>query len=140
LEHLAISDSRAVRHLLGLTYHADSEVRQAAAKAVAVAGRHHPKVVRTVIRRLIWAMSEESGTNSTTAPAVLQAIADEQPELLVPMVPDLMRSAADGGNLQEGLAAALRTVAKRCPGEVGRELAAIINEQRAEGECCGEKA
>ena len=49
------------------------------------------------------------------------------PELLLPMVPDLTRLAADPG-LQEGIAKTLKTVASRCPGKVGEILGRSLNE------------
>lgn len=96
-------------------------MRRRAARAIAVAGRYHPQAVKNVVRRFVWAMNDESGTNAGTAPEVLQAIADEQPELLLPMVPDLIRLAADE-RLREGLTQVLRTVAQRCPGHVAKGL------------------
>jgi cobyrinic acid a,c-diamide synthase len=136
LERLAASEPRAVRHLLALTYQADETLRRTAARAVARAGRYHPRLVQNVIRRLVWAMNDESGTNAVTAPGVLQAIAEEQPELLLPAVPDLIRLAADE-SLREGLAGALRLVASRCPGKVGQGLAELLNRRGQDGGCGG---
>ena len=94
-----------------------------------MAARHHPKVVQDVVRRLVWAMNDESATNALTAPEVLHAIADERPELLLPVVPDLTRLAADPG-LQEGLAKTLKTLADRLPGKVGEAFSRSLNECR----------
>ncbi len=127
LERLVSEEPRAVRHALGLTYDAELGIRKRAARAVALASRRHPAMVQNFLRRLVWAMNDESGTNAATAPEVLQAIADENPELLLPMLPDLVRLSADPA-LREGLAAALRTVSRRCPGEIGRQLAESLNE------------
>ncbi len=134
LEQLVAQQPRVVRHLLGLTYQADVELRRRAAHWLGVAARHHPDLIQGLVRRLIWAMNDESGTNALTAPAVVRAIAEEQPRLLLPMVPDLTRLAADPG-LCEGLGAALRVVADRCPGEVAKELQASLNERLGKGEC-----
>jgi len=128
LGRLVSEEPGAVRHALGLTYHADHGIRKRAARAVALAARRHPVLVQNIIRRLVWAMNDESGTNAATAPEVLQAIADEMPELLLPMLPDLVRLSADP-ELREGLAVALRTVSRRCPGEIGRQLAETFNER-----------
>jgi hypothetical protein len=128
LERLVSEEPGAVRHALGLTYHAERGIRKRAARAVALAARRHPVMVQNIIRRLVWAMNDESGTNAATAPEVLQAIADEMPELLLPMLPDLVRLSADP-ELREGLAVALRTVSRRCPGEIGRQLAETFNER-----------
>ena len=128
LERLVSEEPGAARHALGLTYHAERGIRKRAARAVALASRRHPSMVQNVIRRLVWAMNDESGTNAATAPEVLQAIADEKPDLLLPMLPDLVRLSADP-ELSEGLATALRTVSRRYPGEIGRQLAVSLNER-----------
>jgi hypothetical protein len=128
LERLMSEEPGAVRHALGLTYHEEHGIRKRAARAVALASRRHPAMVQNIIRRLVWAMNEESGTHAATAPEVLQAIADENPGMLLPMLPDLVRLSADP-ELREGLAAALQTVSRRCPGEIGRRLAESLNER-----------
>jgi hypothetical protein len=128
IQKLVAEEPRAVRHLLGLTYHPDSKKREVATKGLVLASRYHPKLVQEVLRRLIWAMNDESGTNALTAPEVIQAIAAEEPELLLPLVPDLTRLTADPG-LREGLTKALKTVAEKCPGEVGARLSASLRKR-----------
>jgi len=132
VEELMVGDRRAVRHVLGHTYRPDEDVRRHACRAIALAGRHYKKLVRGIIRRLVWAMNEESATNALTAPQVIEAIAEEDPELLLPMVPDLCRLAADDG-LNEGLSAALTIVQERCPGRVGELMQKSLNKQLDEG-------
>jgi CobQ-like glutamine amidotransferase family enzyme len=136
LRGLVAEDSRSIRFLLALTYETDPTVRRVAARGIALASHYHPRLVQNVIRRLVWAMNDESGTNALTAPEALQAIADERAELLVPMVPDLVRLAADDG-LREGLSTMLRTVASRCPGEIGRGLSQSLSKRAKDGGCCG---
>lgn len=128
MEELVAQDPRAVRHLLSMTYHPESQTRNVAARGLALASRYHPKLVQEVVRRLVWAMNDESGTNALTAPEVIQAIAEEKPQLLIPLVPDLTRLAADPG-LYDGLSAALRTVSERCPGQVGESLSRSLRAQ-----------
>jgi len=135
LETLVAGEPRVVRHLLGLSYHSDDTLRAGALRALKTAARHHPDLVQNLVRRLVWAMNDESGTNALTAPAVVRAIAEEAPRLLIPMVPDLIRLSADPG-LQEGLAQALRLVVKRCPGEVGKGLQDSLD-QRFSNNGCG---
>ena len=125
LERLIAADRRVVRRLVSLSYRDDPALREGAARCLGVAARHHPRHVQETVRRLVWAMNDESGTNAVTAPAVILAIAREAPEVLLPVVPDLVRLAGDE-TLHEGLAAALRTITERCPGEVGRRLGASI--------------
>jgi hypothetical protein len=115
-----------------MSYHADPEIRKTAIRGVALAARHHPKLVQDIVRRLVWAMNDESATNALTAPQVLQALADEKPELLLPVVPDLTRLAADPG-LQEGLAKTLKILSNRCPGKVGASFTKSLNECREKG-------
>lgn len=109
LEALAAADARVVRLLLGLSYDASSELRAAAAKGIARAARHRPNLVQQAMRRLIWAMNDESGTNAVTAPAVLRAVALERPDILRPLLPDLRRL-SDEPELREDLSAAVRLV------------------------------
>jgi cobyrinic acid a,c-diamide synthase len=136
LEQLVAQESGAVRHLVALTYQPDAAQRRIAAQGVGLAGRYHPRLVQSVIRRLVWAMNDESGTNAATAPEVLQAIAEHEPALLLPMVPDLCRLAADP-TLHEGLAATLRTVTSRCPGSVGHSLEESLRQRAEDGGSCG---
>lgn len=133
IEKLAAAEPRAVRHLLALTYHADTDVREVAARSVALASRYHPSLVQGIARRLVWAMNDESGTNALSAPAVIVAIAREKAELLLPVVPDLIRLAGDEG-LSEGLAEALTTIVGACPGKVGEGLQRSLNDRIRGGE------
>ncbi len=134
LAELATRERKAVRHLMGLSYEQDPEVRARAAAALGVAALHHTKLMESNVRRLVWAMNDESGTNALTAPEVLLAIARSNPRLLLPVVPDLARLATDEG-LREGLAATLEVVREACPGEVGPLLGRSINERFEEGGC-----
>ncbi len=130
-ERLLAENRAGLRHVTGLTYHQDEVTRQRASRAIALAGKHHPKQVQEIVRRLIWAMNEEAGTNAAFAPDTLRAIAEEVPELMLPMVPDLMRLAHDDEGLREGLGHALRAVANGCDGKVGKRIAADINQTMA---------
>jgi hypothetical protein len=126
LDELVAEKPRTVRHLLSLSYQPDDEIREAAAQGLARATRHHPDLLQNVVRRLIWAMNEESGTNAQSAPAVLQAIAEEDAEFLLPVLPDLIRLAADEG-LYRGLAKTLLIIKDSCPGKIGRSLGEALN-------------
>ena len=114
IEALVREDARVLRHLTSLTYDTDERIRAAAAHAIARAAHHHPQRVSELVRRLVWAMNDESGTNSQTAPEVILAIAREQPDLLLPMMPDLARLTADQ-ELRPLLLSAVRAVAERYP-------------------------
>lgn len=127
LEQLVAADRHTVRHLLGLTYSPQAETARNAARGVAIAARHHPDLVTAAVRRLVWAMNEESGTNALSAPAVIESVAEEKPELLLPMVPDLLRLTGDPG-LRAGLRRALRAIARACPGAVGAAMEKDLNQ------------
>ena len=127
LEPLIAGDRKTVRHLVGLSYSAEPGVAGNAARALAIAARHHPELVAATVRRLVWAMNDESGTNALSAPAVIEAIAEETPDLLVPVVPDLLRLSGDPG-LRPGLRRALRTIARACPGQVSAALEKDLNQ------------
>jgi len=116
IERLVVADKRSVRALLGLTYHADPALRDTAATGLALAARHHPDLVAEVVRRLVWAMNDESGTNAVQGPAVMRRIAEVAPALLLPVVPDLLRLTSDPG-LRDELVAVVRRVAELRPGE-----------------------
>lgn len=126
IEEIVSKDNRAVRHLLRLSYRPQEREREVAARGLARAARFHPQLVDSVIRRLVWAMDNESGSNALTAPDVLLEIARERPELLVPYIPDLVRRAGDRG-LRKGLEAALRLVVESCPGALGRGVTDALN-------------
>jgi hypothetical protein len=59
-------------------------------------------------------MNDESGTHALTAPEVLRAIAEESPQLLQPLVPNLLALTADPG-LREALVEVVRIVARHDP-------------------------
>ncbi len=148
LDILLPLEPRAIRHLVSLTFQPDDELRANACRGVAMAARYHPELVEQVVRRLIWAMNDESGTNALTAPDVIMAVADERSEILLPMVSDLTRLAKDEG-LRDRLTAALRTVAENHPGAVGQGIQDTLNKRfqskdkkkgRGYGGCgCGKK-
>ncbi len=126
LDILLPVEPRAIRHLVSMTYHPDEGIRARACRGVALAARHHPKKVEQVVRRLVWAMNDESGTNALTAPDVVLAIAQERPEVLLPFVSDLTRLSLDQG-LATRLRQALEIVKSSRPGEVGDEIQDSLN-------------
>lgn len=126
LDILLPLEPRAIRHLVSMTYHPDAGIRTRACRGVALAARHHPAKVEQVVRRLVWAMNDESGTNALTVPDVILAIAQERPEVLLPFVPDLTRLSLDPG-LAAGLKTALKTMKETRPGAVGGEIQDSLN-------------
>ncbi len=126
IEAMFVEDSRALRHLVGMTYRDDAVVCATAARAIGLAARRHPKKVKEIITRQVWAMESGANTNAVNAPMVLEAIANEAPEMFLRLVTDLAQLAQDP-SLQPGIARVLKIVAERCPGQVGRQMAAGLN-------------
>ncbi|HEX7670100.1 MAG TPA: hypothetical protein VF395_10975 [Polyangiaceae bacterium] len=122
---LVRSDPRAVRQLVALTYRPEPDVRANAARGLALAAHHHPRLVQEVARRLVWAMNEESGTHAVNAPEVLRAVAEETPELLRPLVPNLLRLTGDA-RLRDALVEVVRLVARNDPRSVVDGMAHAI--------------
>ena len=132
LDALVAEEPRAVRYLVGLSYDPDADRRALAGRGLARASHHHETLVRRIVRQLVWAMNDESGTNAVTAPKVLVALAEEQPNLLVPMIPDLFRLSAEA-ELHDDLAEVLRLVSEACPGEVGAKLGQQLTRELQSG-------
>ena len=131
VERILAGDPGSVRTLIALTYQPDPAVRDVAASGLAVAARHYPRLVEEAVRRLIWAMNDESGTNAVHAPAVIARLAETEPKLLVPVLSDLLRLTADPG-LRDELVTAVRRVAAQFPGEAAGTL------RRGLGQCLEE--
>ena len=137
VERLVEANPKAVRVILAMTYDLDEKVRETACWGVGLSGRFHPELAARVIRNLIWSMNDESGAFGANGPAVLQAIAREDPDLLLPVVPDMVRLSEDE-NLHDGLADVLCVVVHNRPGKLGDVLTETLNRRIEKGECCGD--
>ena len=132
IETIVAAEPRSIRYLVGLIYRPDKNIRQIGARGIALASHTHPQMVKKVVLRLIWAMNEDACTYIPTAPEVLRAIADENPKLLVPVAPDLVRLCKDT-SLTQGLCDTLRRVAEQCPGEIGQGMTKALNRRIRQG-------
>lgn len=132
VERLTAKSPRALRYLVGLMYQPDENIRKMGAEGIARAARHQPDMVKKIIQRVVWAMNVESNTYAPQAPDVLLAVADENPDLLLPVAGDLIRLSADT-SLNQGVCDTLRRIAERCPGKLGRELTRSLNEHLKQG-------
>ena len=135
VQELLEGNPKAVRQLVALTYHQDEQIRQTSTFGVGLAAELYPTLIEKVIERLIWAMDSNSGANSTSVPDVLQAIARKNPELLLPVVPNLVRLSADE-HLHDAIADTLCIVVHSLPGRVGHVMSKRLNERIERGECC----
>ncbi len=135
VEQLVAMDSRSVRHLMGMTHVTDDRTRATACAGIGIASDYYPELMDSVIRRLLSSMSDESGSNGLTAPQVLEAIARKNPELLLPVVPKLVKLAADD-NLHDGIADTICVIVHSLPGKVGRIMGERLQKRVDEGRCC----
>jgi hypothetical protein len=136
IEGIVAAEKKTIRYLVGMVYGGDTETRKIVSRGLALAARHHPKMVEQVLIRLVWAMDGKSGTNAQVVPEVLREIAAEKPELLVPILPELGRLVVGDAGLYEGIYDTVRIVRERCPGQVSEKIARAVKERiRDSGRC-----
>ena len=124
VEQVAVSDRRAIRHLVGRLWDQDCEVRRAACIGVGAAAAAHPDVGLDVIRRLMWALNDESATNGVYGIAALGEIGARDPELIEPFVGPLASFSWDDGLRVEILKALVR-IARVTPRIVAPHLVQV---------------
>jgi HEAT repeat protein len=134
LAELTVANPRALRPLVGRLWDPDGEIRHLAARAVGRAAAAHPDRGVEVIRRLMWALNDESATNGIHAIPALGEIGRRAPEMLAPYVPALVSMTGDA-SLRLALLEALGAVAESAPhliaGHVDR-LATRIDDSHEE--------
>ena len=135
VEAIIKEEPRVLRHITGFMYGEDAHIRRNCAMALVIASKYHESLVERMVKSLAWAMDQRSGTYAPQAPEVLKAIADENPELLLPVLPDLVRLAGDT-SLSQGICDTLRVVADQCPGELGLRLAKALERRMEYGDFC----
>ena len=121
LAELAVANPRALRPLVGRLWDPDGEIRQRAARAIGQVAAAHPDRGTEVIRRLMWALNDESATNGVYAIPALGEIGRRAPGLMTHHVPALVSMARDEG-LRGEILRALRAVARAAPTLVAGEL------------------
>jgi hypothetical protein len=121
LERLVARDRRAVRHLQGRLWDPDEGVRRGAACALAAAAAAHPELGRDLIRRLLWALNDESATNGAFALPALGEIGFRCPHLIAPFLGCMTQLSADETLRPALLAALSRIAAAEAPVEPRRE-------------------
>jgi hypothetical protein len=105
LAELVRSSPRTVRHLVARLWDSDEVVGARAARALGDAALAHPALVREVIRRLMWALNDESGTRGGPGLIGLGEIGRRSPDLIAPYVAALVACKDDRGLLAELLGA-----------------------------------
>lgn len=136
LTELALADSRALRPLVGRLWDSDSIVRDRAARVIGRAAAAHDALGEDLIRRLMWALNDESGTNGVYGIPALGEIGRHAPGLLAAHVPGLVALCGDDGLRLEILRALVAT-AETAPALVAGELPRLkmwVDETRPEEE------
>lgn len=122
LARLVGDEPRSVRHLLGRLWDPDDAVRAAAARGIGAAAAAHPELGRDILRRLLWALNDESATNGAPGIAAIGEIGARAPELAAPFVAPLASLAWDDG-LRLEILRALTRIAEQAPELVAPVLA-----------------
>ena len=115
------ANRRAVRPVLARLWDPDAQIRAGAARALGQAAATHSELGREVVRRLLWALNDESATNGVYAIPALGEIGRRAPGLMTHHVPALVSMARDEG-LRGEILRALRAVARAAPTLVAGEL------------------
>jgi hypothetical protein len=108
LEALVASEPRVVRFLLGRLWDSDEAIRSRAAVGLGAAAAEHPELGRDVVRRLVWALNDESATNGVFGLPALGEIGARNPRLIEPFVGPVACYAWDDGLRAEILRAMIR--------------------------------
>jgi len=138
LERMVGDSPVAVRFLQGRLWDMDPEIRGEAAKALGAAAAAHPDLGREVLRRLLWALNDESATNGAYALPALGEIARRDPELAAPFIGPMVAYLWDDG-LRLGILRALCRVAEVAPEaveEVRDRLQEIVDTEDPEERAC----
>lgn len=99
-----------VRVLTARLWDSDEAMRRAAAVAFGDLAEHAPDKLREALRRFIWALNDESGTDGSPTLAAMAAVAQRQPRALAPFLGALI-ALLDDGRLRPGILSVLERVA-----------------------------
>ncbi len=129
LERLVAANPKAVRPLLGRLWDVDAEVRLHAARALGAAAACHPDLGRDLLRRLLWALNDESATNGAYAVAAIGEIGRRSPRLAAPFIGPMVSHLWDDG-LRLGILKALCRIAESAPEALQEYRDQLLKTQR----------
>jgi hypothetical protein len=134
LERLVVDEPRAARYLIGRLWDADEVVRRRAAHGLGAAAAGHPELGRELLRRLVWALNDESATNGVYGLAAIGEIGARAPDLVAPFVGPVASFMGDEGLRLEILTALARIAdtAPRLVLPVLDDVAARVDSRRAD--------
>lgn len=131
---LAIANPRAFTPLVARLWDPDPEIRRGAAGAIGRSAAAHPARGLEVIRHLMWALNDESGTNGLYGIPALGEIGYRASEMMAPFVPTLAFMSRDDGIRLE-LLKAFGRIAESDPRLIERQLDRLrdhVDESREE--------
>lgn len=114
LDRLVAERPMAVRFLQGRLWDADPDLRHRAAIALASAAEAHPDLGRELLRRALWALNDESGTNGGPMLPAIGEIGRRSPDLVTDFVGPMTSYLWDEG-LRPGILDALCRIADNAP-------------------------
>lgn len=131
---LAIAEPRALAPLVARLWDPAPEIRRGAAGAIGRSAAAHPARGLEVVRRLMWALNDESATNGAYGIPALGEIGHRCPEMMTTFVPSLALMSRDDGIRLE-LLKAFGRIAESDPRLIRRQLDRLrphIDESREE--------
>ena len=123
---LASQEPRATRFLLGRLWDSDETLRRRSARALGVVAAAHPEIGTDLIRRLMWALNDESATNGLYGIPAVAEIGFHDAELVAPFIAPLASLSWDDG-LRREIIRALTRIAEAAP-EAVRPVCTIVAE------------
>ena len=111
---LATREPKATRYLLGRLWDPDGAVRQCAARSLGKVAASHPEIGIDLLRRLFWALNDESATNGLYGIPAVAEIGFHDPELVSPFIAPLASLSWDDG-LRLEIIRALTRIAEAAP-------------------------
>ena len=114
LEEFAVAEPRAMRFLLGRLWDLDETIRRRAAAGIGASAAVNRDLGRDVVRRLVWALNDESATNGMFGLAAIGEIGARNPEMIEPFVGPVACYAWDDG-LRPEIIRALSRIADTAP-------------------------
>jgi hypothetical protein len=123
---LASLQPHANRFLMGRLWDADEALRRRAARALGIVAGAHPEIGTDLLRRLMWALNDESATNGIYGIPAVAEIGFNNPELVAPFIAPLASLSWDDG-LRREIISALTRIAEAAP-EAVRPVCTIVAE------------
>lgn len=124
LARQAGQEASVLRALVGRLWDIDEVLRTGAATTVGVLAARRPEQARELVRRFLWALNDESGTNGTAVIPALQVMAQAAPGVVGPLAGALVAHLDDDG-MRAGLLQVLTTLHDAAPMWLDPHLADI---------------